>query len=589
MAQSSKKNPHRQHLPYIRSTEQEQALRQYEETIRLAQRDSIDEDLALYGIYTERLYQPGTYEAYGLRFGYKKSTLFHKKQFAQIYLQVRNCASFPPTTEYQLRQLAALANSTQQQAVWQRAVTRSGGNGVVSHSILQEEIATEQNVATDATTLTLIPDHLFRGIAARLEIGIFQKNPDTGRLSFELPGLPEIRRPLKQQPEVTEQTVTVIVSPDIDLAETAITSEYWLRLIEVMATMPNHRFLIWSRRPEWNLTLGTPASWPVNIDFALRVESQADLQRLHQQRFRDAIPLTTLWLAPTEPLTFPSDSRITRVLMGVPSWSISTSALDPLACRQAVHDILTWYPPCQVHLTAAITDLLYQVPIQSEASKARPQSELDQYLDLIPDTQYCGIDYRWVLHTEEYNPQTNSDTRHRVDLAKYHGKALCLPHTSLGETRNLVLVSPDYDCFTQENADAFLGELLKRIAVAHEYRFILWSRVLEPFAKIPNALYPNNVEVAIQLDNQGRLDHILQLRNQLTQADRITTIWISPPSVLAHEGLLRFQRDIASGMSIHISRETRQQYASAIGKLIGQHIPVHLSQDVLLLFAQGKQ
>ena len=322
-------------LRMVRLNESERvALRQYEATIHAGLANFIAVGTALSAIKQERLYREThrTFEAYCRdTFGLSRSTAYQKQDAALAYQSVSAIADISQVNEYQMRQLAMLKTPEERQRAWQEVEHQQKSTGkTLPATHIRRIVNSIQTGGMDTPFETrLTADGIFPAITWRWDLITLTRNPDMRTLVKQLIPLPAIT-PSEENAKMHGEYNTpqlVIVNPDSDLADTEIPDAYAQTLMQAMATVPQCRFILWTRQPEWFRRFPLP---PANVDLMVQVTSQAEFTQAvdaHTQ-LQPEYTLASLWVLPESEINWKAQLPFTRVLVGGPEYAMPKSASE---------------------------------------------------------------------------------------------------------------------------------------------------------------------------------------------------------------------------------------------------------------------
>jgi len=278
------------------------------------------------------------------RWGLKRRTAHQKIQVAEVFANVRNCAPFPPSNEFQVRQLLALSTPELQQTAWQRVVANHENAmmpltaGEVREAV--RELLLEHSDNPLAALLTV--DRTFPGITHRWDICTPCPDFSPGEPRFDLAPLP-----VPDDLAVGHADAPlVLVSPDVNLSSGDIPHTYLCQLYTVLGSARQRRFLLHMDEPyRYKFK-----DWPPNMEMVVQVRRQADINTLE-----DDFSLHCIWFVPEERLSIPATISIGRVLIGAPGWAEGRSRDEVISLRRLVAETLT--RPVAVHIASGLNSL----------------------------------------------------------------------------------------------------------------------------------------------------------------------------------------------------------------------------------------
>jgi hypothetical protein len=335
-------------------------LMECEATINEGLADFIRVGTALMTIAKRKLYRESyrTFETYCKeRWHLTRRMAYQKIEAAQAYENVRDCAQIAPANEFQARQLATLATPAMQQKAWEQTVASHNSSGVaLTASLVREQVKMVQlTQGTAPLAACLLTDHTFPGIPLRWDMGTISIIHKTGEQRISTPNpLPKLM-PSSEINHPGETPRLVMVSPDADLFASALPEAFMREFVEVLTRSPQYRFLLWTSHPE-----GVPSlPWPPNVEFGVRVSTQANLQRL-QTLVAGTLPYRMLWLVPKEPLILPSPLLVRRVIFGEAFWPNERTGVDPATIRQLLARVVAESPA--LHIAATVLKVICACP-----------------------------------------------------------------------------------------------------------------------------------------------------------------------------------------------------------------------------------
>jgi hypothetical protein len=219
-------------------------------------------------------------------------------------------------------------------------------------------------------TVWFMPDGQFPGIPYRWEVlSTCFRHPEQFVSRLRTVPTDSPRSELPGANPVSEPRSVVLVSPDADLAESAVSDTDLGRFVQMCGTAPEYQFVLWTAQPQYFHGI---IGWPANVEVAVRVVHQPEIDQLATIPV-ETVPVRALWILPGEALTLPSPFPYQRVLVG-------HAACDPerwtdeqvAACRSLMAHVLQ--EACGVHLAPKVCDACSRPSSVSSPCGEKPTS-----------------------------------------------------------------------------------------------------------------------------------------------------------------------------------------------------------------------